>query len=797
MLMTMDILAALVSPVLLWAGAAAVSVPILIHFLTRRRFKRLRWAAIDFVTAANRQNRRRVRIEELILLALRCLAMLLAGVMLARVFVQPEALAAMLGAKARTARVVLLDDSFSMGLRMEGSGARDTAGGANGATVMGKEATVLGQAKAAVARLTRWLREESPDDSLTVLLSSRPDRPWRIEPAVGKMDANAFAAELEGLSPSSRGGNMPAAMESVRRLLEAGSGQVNAAVYVVSDFQQVDWSGGAGEGRSKSPAAALNGWAGRGRSLRVVLVDAGAAAMQNLCVSALEPQQAQAVAGVGARYLARVTNFGSTDARAGSMRLFVGDAAQPEVAVPPVPAGESVEVPIEVTFPAEGAAAVSVELSPDALPVDNARTLAVSVARALRVLVVNGAPAADPYQDEVYLLSVAIRPEGPQFSGNEVTVVGESELETADLAAYHLVMLANVYRLTEETAARLEHFAAAGGGVAVFLGDQVDPEIYNRVLYRAGQGLMPAQLGEVISVPDDQPGVGLGELDGAQPLMRRFGDAQAGLFRGVLAWRFIAAEPAGAEASTTRPASAAARPAATGTAPAEAPARVLLRFEDFDQHPALIERPFGNGRVLLLTTTISKKWTNLPDRPAFVLLAMEMVQHLACPPVRGGEQLVGEPIRLPLDAGRYRPLATLKPPRYPDDPAVRIDAQPDPDTGLPAICWPQTAEPGLYRFELIETTGGEFVEQVAVNVDPRESDLQRVEQAALLESMAGLPVEYVAGRELLRQHDDEARRELWPVALVALAAVLMIEQILAAWFGADRDWRALLRGRPA
>ena len=37
-------------------------------------------------------------------------------------------------------------------------------------------------------RLPRWLREESPDDSVPSLLTSRPDRPLRVEPAIGKME---------------------------------------------------------------------------------------------------------------------------------------------------------------------------------------------------------------------------------------------------------------------------------------------------------------------------------------------------------------------------------------------------------------------------------------------------------------------------------------------------------------------------------------------------------------------------------------------------------------------------------
>ncbi|MEE8169458.1 MAG: BatA domain-containing protein, partial [Phycisphaerae bacterium] len=95
-------------------GAAAVASPILIHLLSRRRFRRVLWPAMDFLLEAHRQNRRRARIEQLILLALRCLAVLLLVLVLARPFVRPGLVAALLGAAVRTERIVLLDDSFSM-----------------------------------------------------------------------------------------------------------------------------------------------------------------------------------------------------------------------------------------------------------------------------------------------------------------------------------------------------------------------------------------------------------------------------------------------------------------------------------------------------------------------------------------------------------------------------------------------------------------------------------------------------------------------------------------------------------
>src|SRR5579864_8864844 len=58
-------------------AGGAVSVPIIIHLLNRRRFKIVTWAAMRFLLAAQRKNSRRMRLEQLILLAVRCLLVLL------------------------------------------------------------------------------------------------------------------------------------------------------------------------------------------------------------------------------------------------------------------------------------------------------------------------------------------------------------------------------------------------------------------------------------------------------------------------------------------------------------------------------------------------------------------------------------------------------------------------------------------------------------------------------------------------------------------------------------------------
>lgn len=157
MMTSTAVLAAFMTPALFVGGAAAMAAPILIHLLARRRFRIIRWAAMEFLLDAERQNRRRVRMEEWILLALRCLAVLLIGTALARPFLRPAGLA-LFGGSKRSERVFLVDDSFSMAYE-------------------GESGTPFEQAKRAVERLIGSIRQEAPDDTVTLVRTSDPANP--------------------------------------------------------------------------------------------------------------------------------------------------------------------------------------------------------------------------------------------------------------------------------------------------------------------------------------------------------------------------------------------------------------------------------------------------------------------------------------------------------------------------------------------------------------------------------------------------------------------------------------------
>src|SRR3954453_7016383 len=104
---------AFLSPSFAVAGLVLASLPIIIHILNRRRFRTIDWAAMDFLLRAMRKNRKRLRFEQWLLLATRCLVLALLGVALARPLSCSEN--SMAGVGQRTGlHVVVIDNSYSM-----------------------------------------------------------------------------------------------------------------------------------------------------------------------------------------------------------------------------------------------------------------------------------------------------------------------------------------------------------------------------------------------------------------------------------------------------------------------------------------------------------------------------------------------------------------------------------------------------------------------------------------------------------------------------------------------------------
>ena len=95
---------------LLAIGAIAFLVPLLIHIFNRSRFRTVEWGAMHLLESVISQNRKRLQIDQLILLLIRCLIPAVLAICLAR----PVLTGGGLLGNAPVALVVLLDNSYSM-----------------------------------------------------------------------------------------------------------------------------------------------------------------------------------------------------------------------------------------------------------------------------------------------------------------------------------------------------------------------------------------------------------------------------------------------------------------------------------------------------------------------------------------------------------------------------------------------------------------------------------------------------------------------------------------------------------
>ena len=716
-MMAVVMLAQFVTPMLFFAGAAAVASPIIIHLLARRRFKRIRWAAIDFLLQAERRNKRRLRMEEWILLVLRCLAVFCIGLFIARPFLAPGATLAGLTGSRRVERLLLIDDSFSMGYQ--------SASGETG----------FSRARVGVRRLVDVIRQEATDtDTVTLVRMTAPGSPLEVGVYLDDRQTAEFLERLDGLNLSQQSIDPGRVMEGVAELLKLSEELSGAVVYVLSDFQRSQWVRPDSTSTDGEPGILdpLVAWAGKDRGLRLVFVNVGEPDPSNVAVTELHVEHGQLVAGATGRLRAEVSNHSSQPAGGLALRVSVDNVPQPQETIREVSVRQSASLDLALEFPRPGPQAVRVDLPADALALDNTRYLAADVLGAIRILIVNGEPSADRYTDEITFLATALKPEGMLFSGNEPVVVDEAEFDGVNLAGFHVVVLANVYRLSDPGVEALERFVRSGGGVLLFLGDQVDADLYNGELFRDGAGLLPGKLGEIVRVPAESHVI---IKDGLHPALRGVSGEHDPLgIRQIAFFQYFSCEPwkAAGEGDV-----------AGGT---DRRAAVLATFDDAEEHPAIIERTFGAGRVLLLTTTADKEWNLWPDHPTYLPMLIEFAQHVARRGESARERLVGERIEIPIDPTQYESDAIVRTPAYPTLPEVAIQAE---GTDELRLIWEQTGVAGLYRFLLRRRDGSESVRMLAVNVDPKESDLTPAVENDLRRAFPRIPFEYFQGIEQL------------------------------------------------
>lgn len=719
-------------------GLALAGLPIIIHLLNRRRFKTMEWAAMDFLLKAAVRNRRRVRLENLLLLALRTLLVLCLILAVARPFSKREStLASLFGSAGATERVILLDDSHSM-----------RAGQGN--------KSAFSNAKQLIKRLVTRLHDERSSDRVTIVLGSRPRQGEEgfARVAVASGEYKRLLRNLDALRASDGVFDVLGAIEAISGTYQEKEARV--VLHLVSDFRSRDWLDVNGAVQP-DVAQALSAFAERGE---VRFLDVGAPPVGNVGVIDLKPADRAVIAGVPATFVATVKNHGPDPAGNISLWFEFGSTVTLPIRIETtLQPGQTAEVKTEFTFRQAGHEVVKARTQTDVLPGDDVRRRVVEVRKNMRFLLVDGEPEQEDFRGETDFLAAALMPPGKVDSGIEVDAVSEHGFSGGELDSYDGVFLCNVYRLPDDRVRKLEEYVHAGGGLVFFLGDQVDPAVYNATFYgsgdQAGKKLLPLLLRDAEGSSDDYVNLNAPAAD--HPVVRFLRGINQIVFRTVAVNRYIHAEET-----------------------ARSPASIILTLTDEDSSPFLAEKSFGEGRVLLFTSSSDLEWSNFPHSILYLAILQEAARYIVRPDPGTTTLTVATPIVIRYDPKRIAPQVAVVPPAELGGAPVKLLSARE---GKQLFYrYERTLVAGTYTVRLKTPGGEDFTLPYVFNVDPTEGDLRRADLERVRKAVPGSRVER-AGDESAFDTDESDRTEFWRTLIYCLLAIAAAETLLAWRFG--------------
>ena len=735
-------------------GAVLAAIPIILYLIERRRTPTVDWPALRFLLADLKRRTRWMQLKELLLIALRCL--IIAAVVAALMRPGDSIVRTVTAKKGGTRGVViLLDNSWSMA-QTPGDGGGPSAWDA---------------ARVAAAEI---IEDLSPGDLVHAALLA--GRPAALSPAPFRNLADARAA----LREAALGGGSASIIEGLDLAVDLARALPVARrdIYIITDLQDRGWSlrDRARWTFIRERLAAL------GAAPGLAIIDVGLDTAVNRAVTGIALGRSVAGTDRPVEIAAQVAQFGDPAARDMEAVLKI-DGEERETVAAQVSGERPAVMRFRHRFAAPGPHRIEVILrgAADAIHEDDLRSCALEVSDRLAVLVAaagaglaGGGPGTGGDGD---LIDLALAPRLKGESAPEVLfrpsvmdLEAFGRMRAADLAMFRVVVLADAPSIEPASAALLEDFVRAGGGLLIFAGAKAVPASYNADLFREGQGVLPARLSGIEGFLEAGSAAGEPASPGHFPeghlAFAELGDGGREELGKVQVRRWRRTEPAHSSAD----------------------AAVLADLRPGT--PYILGKDLGRGRILLVVTGPRPDDSDLPRRPVFVPFLHGLCAYLAAGAEEERNVLLGGTIIQRLDGGDGTFTAEVEDPAQEKHPAavgVLADAQGPGER--PAARYGPAALPGFYTLR-VKGPGGERAWAFAANLDPGESDLRRLAPADLEKAVGllGFEVARKVGDLPPVQVSETVRRQWWRPLLAAAIALLLVEVIFT---------RALAKGRAA
>ncbi|MHC4842056.1 MAG: BatA domain-containing protein, partial [Planctomycetota bacterium] len=606
----------------------AAAVPIIIHLINLTRYRKVDWAAMEFLLKAYQKTRRRMQLESLIMLLLRVAAVLMLAAALFPMGCErmkawtDDTLGlgnTVLSSDAPLHLVVVLDNSASMGYGIERITSFER--GRQYATTL-VDSLKQNRDRVSIIRLSDVYVPPGLGGISLTDDEVKKSRKRRIGQS-SSLNLEAARRELAATQITAVDTNMLAAFREAARAVAGTPEGDAAALIVISDFMDSGWSELRKDGSAHTDFLAATQRINERLKMSgntMLFYDAGYEKTSNVGITNVKCTERVVGNGMPATVLVDLNYYahGITQAKnvrlsyridKGSERPFGAPISlRPNQPVDPVQLNlQPKELALKGTEIKIGASR-NIEIivtDPEGLKIDNSRNLVIHVVPSIPILVVNGAPASDPRLDETLYLESALGIHDNRISDggsseptvritpNRIVSINANQLSSEDnFLDYRLVILCNVKSIPGTTIHKLKEYVEAGFGLMVFDGHNVDHKKYNATLYEDGKGLLPVKLAEPGGTNDtNADGHSLAIPNGArnhEVLSILTADSELeetiSLPKAVRNWRNVKL-PEGKEVDPLRP------------------SRTILKLAGPDGPvPFMVDRTYGQGNVLYVSS---------------------------------------------------------------------------------------------------------------------------------------------------------------------------------------------------
>jgi len=708
------------------AGMAAVAIPVIIHLFHRSKFKIVPWGAMHLLEAVLRKNTKRLRLEQLILLLIRCSIPVALALCMARPVL--TGLSPLLQNK-KISTVLLIDNSYSM----------EAGGPANSNFQKAREA-----ARQIVDNLV-------PGSDVAIIQMAGGPSSLLDDPT---FDLDRVRGELGRMRAGYGAATVPEAFQ-VARAVQSRLNHLNREVIVLTDFQKVTWSEQGG--LPASERSRIAGQMAEGKTPpRLTFFHVGTEVTDNVSVDKLETNRQ--ILGVGQQLRVRATLLNHGEQQYPDLRVvFKVDGKERSVSQTTLGAREQNQVLFTHTFDTSGSHVIEVVAEADPLIADNSMMMSIPVWDRLPVLLASGDMNPEPLMGETDFIEIALHPFGPgkvELADLVTTkTIDAREMDAKHLTESRVAVLANVSQLNEAQLKAAENFVREGGGLLIFPGNRINSGWYNTTFLAGGKGLLPLPVVSLSGSTNSGARATIVSQHYEHPALEMFNDPRNGNLSeaDIRLWYKMKEEAGKGDTGVT----------------------VLARLDTGD--PFLVEKKYGEGRIIECAVPCDAEWTNLPARPFYLPLMQQLVTYLASKVLPPRNVDVGKPVAafLPAaDAGRKAILTD------PDGKAREIAIQ---AKGTRAFAeFSDTQKPGLYVLDAPNNNRIHFV----VNVDRKESDLSQLPEAEVQGVAKAMGASVVKSFNEYHALDQERRfgQEIWQGLLVAVLALVFLEMLLEQAF---------------